>query len=252
MPKAKAKALSKAQLHNVIKISIGDRKRKRKTRRRPRRTRQDDKIDLLMTLASKPQMREIKQDAPQNNLITSSIISTNAEIVKALNDIAKPSFNTGYAPPPFPTAPEANLYTAPPEENKPKARESVASSYAGAEPKAPRSTRKHPFFSLSPLMLSPTFYGESDEESIYNPTMITTPAYRSETGDALNTKNNDRFLQLMDTKKSPLRRLATEVLGKNAKDEKGNYKKKDELARLIMLQEQQGGGGGGAGFKKLF
>lgn len=99
------KAISKAQLHNIIKISINDRK-KRKARRRRRTTRKTDQNDLLVALASKPQMREIRQPDPdkegrklQNNLITSSLLATNAHIVNALNNIATPQYSTGYAPP---------------------------------------------------------------------------------------------------------------------------------------------------------
>lgn len=55
---------------------------------------------------------------------------------------------------------------------------------------------------------------------------------------ALSTPATDRYQQLLQARKSPLRRLASQVLGNDAKDEKGNYKKKEELARLIIQKER--------------
>lgn len=108
----KAHAVSKAQLKNIIKITIGDRKKKRKTHRRTnkaRRTREQDQMDMLATLASKPPMRAIKQPDPekeQNNLIKNALLASNVGVIQALNNLNRPAFTTGYAPPPFPEAQE--------------------------------------------------------------------------------------------------------------------------------------------------
>lgn len=105
MPTKKTTAISRAQLKNIIKITIGDRKKRKSRRKKARRTRQADQMDLLTALASKPMMREIKQDKDadreQNKLITSSLIASNAGVIQALNNLNVPSYTTGYAPPPF-------------------------------------------------------------------------------------------------------------------------------------------------------
>lgn len=113
MPKAKAKAksTSKASINNVVKIVLAE-KRKRKTQRRKktaRRTREDDQMLLLHALSAKPHMREVKQPDPekeQNKLIKSALLASNVGVISALNNLNTPSFTTGYAPPPFPEAPE--------------------------------------------------------------------------------------------------------------------------------------------------
>lgn len=109
--KAKAKATSKSSIHNIIKIVL-DQKKKRKTRRRTnraRRTREQDQMELLATLASKPSMREVKQPDPkaeQNELIKNALLASNVGVIRALNNLNQPTFSTGYAPPQFPEAVE--------------------------------------------------------------------------------------------------------------------------------------------------
>lgn len=103
-------AISKAQLKNVIKISINHEKKKRKHRRRKttRKRQADAQMDLITSLASKPSMRAVEQrrDDAQNNLITSSLVATNAGIIQALNNLNTPAFSGSFAPEnPF-TAPE--------------------------------------------------------------------------------------------------------------------------------------------------
>ena len=109
---SKSTAISKAQLKNIIKISIGDKKtRKRRRRKNTTSTKKqkqaDPQMDLLVSLASKPPMRAVVQPTsePQNQLIQNSILATNAQIVKALNDLNTPSYSTGFSPPTFPEAP---------------------------------------------------------------------------------------------------------------------------------------------------
>ena len=147
----KAHAVSKAQLKNIIKISIGE-KKKRKSRRRVRK-RRDDQMDLLVALASKPHMRAVNQPDPekeQNKLMTSSLIASNARVVEALNNLATPGYTTGYAPPPFPSAPTSPSPPPPPK-----------------EPQAPKSAKKRPFFSVPPLDLSPLQTPNSPQSIIW-------------------------------------------------------------------------------------
>lgn len=141
-------AISKSQLKNIIKITIGDRKKKRKRRMNRRKRQQTDQMDLIAALAAKPSMRAIQQDNKdaglQNQLVSNSILSTKAEILRAVNDLGKPSFSTGYGPlNPFNT-----------EEEK-KEEDDETQLFTAKEPPAPTSAKKRPFFSLSPLSLSP-------------------------------------------------------------------------------------------------
>lgn len=189
----KSHSVSKAQLHNIIKISIGE-KKKRKSRRRARKrnTRQDDQMELLQALSAKPYMRPIKQPDPekeQNKLITSSLIASNAGVIQALNALATPGYTTGYAPPPFPSAPDTT--TSPPQQD-----EEAPASPAPKEPQAPRSAKKRSFFNVPPLNLSPLQTPTSPQNIVWGEgggggaAVETTPATASD----LNLQNIREYL----------------------------------------------------------
>ena len=119
----KAHAVSKSQLKNIIKITIGDRRKKRKSRRRrARKPKGDAQMELLQALSSKPSMREIQQpkaddsnEKAQNQLITSSLLATNAGIIESLNNLNRPPYSNGRYTTDASLLPQTEEDTAPPE-----------------------------------------------------------------------------------------------------------------------------------------
>lgn len=111
------KAISKAQLHNIIKIHIGDLKKKKKRKSRRKSTQHKkhtvEQLQQLHDMVARPSMRPVQQDSAEkvaNKLILESLLNSNEAVVKAVNSLGTPSHTTGYAPPSFHQAPKKDEY----------------------------------------------------------------------------------------------------------------------------------------------